>query len=493
MSADMILIVDYGATQARAVARKLRGDNIYCEIVTPDACAAAIAENDPKGIILAGDNVQDAPIDLSIRDLSIPVLAMGACSGSLCYALGGAITGSEEVCRSEYVGFSQCALFDGIMESERYLGKVLNLELPAGFSFIADTSDIPSPAFGSDEKKIYGLQFYAETNDLDGLTMLANFTRNICGCEPWWTMEAFSSNAIEKIRSEVGDGTALMAISGGVDSTVCAALMHRAVGDRIKCLIVNTGLMRLGEVELVQQAFRDNLGLELIVVDAAKRFTTRLEGITNANEKRSVVADEMMHVITDEAAKMGRVDFLVQGTIYTDVLDSSPGSGNDSHIFNIEFDRLMEPLQKLFKDEVRRLGEVLGLPSEVTRRQPFPAAGMAVRCVGPVNAERLDILARADAIFREEIKAAGLDRRIWQYFAVLTGVETNGISDGMHVRGYVVALRAVSSQDAGSANAVRLPYDLLERVVSRITIEVKGVSRVVYDITGKPPAMIEWE
>ena len=498
MSADMILIIDFGANQSRSIARKLRGDNIYCEIVKPAAAAETMALKAPKGLLLAGDDEYKTVNAGWLADVRIPVLAMGACARWLCAALGGAVVGNSIVDRTESISFAQCRLFEGLIESDRYLDRVDVLELPDGFSPIASVPGNVSPAFGSDDKMIYGLQFYAETNDPDGLTILANFARGICGCEPWWTMETFARNALEDLRREVGDGTALLAISGGVDSSVCAALMHRAVGDRLRCLFVNTGLMRLGEVELVQNAFSQELGLELVTVDASQRFISRLEGVTDADEKRRAVADEMMRVISDEAAKMGHVDCLVQGTIYPDLLseccsDSGHFSNSETLMNRIEFDRLLEPLRMLFKDEVRRLGDVLGLPAEFTRRQPFPEAGLAVRCMGQVTAERLDILRRADAIFREEVADAGLDRRIWQYFAMLTGVETSGLYDGKPERGYVVALRAVSSQDAISAYAYRLPYDLLERVVSRITTEVRGASRVVYDITGKPPAMIEWE
>lgn len=497
MSADMILIIDFGASQARSIARKLRGDNIYCEIVKPAAAAKAIAEKTPKGVLLAGDDECACVNRDWVSDIAVPVLAMGASARWLCCALGGKVIGPGLVERTEPIGFSQCRLFEGLYESDRYMDRVDRLELPAGFSPVAFIADDVSPAFGSDERRIYGLQFYAESNDPDGLTILSNFAKNICGCDPWWSMETFAEKAMANIRREVGGGTALMTISGGVDSTVCAALMHRAVGGRLRCIFVDTGLMRRGEVELVQNAFSRDLGLELMTVNASTRFIARLEGITDADEKRAVVADEMQKVIADEAAKMGRVDCLVQGTIYTDILyyDSSGATENDRNaaVGHIEFDRLLEPLRVLFKDEVRRLGEVLGLPEEITRRQPFPEAGLAVRCVGNVTAERLDILGRADEIFRSEIAAAGLDRRIWQYFVVLTGVETNGIRNGVQVREYVVALRAVTSQDAVSANAYRLPYDLLERVVLRITSEVKGVSRVVYDVTGKPTAMIEWE
>ncbi|MGI6239230.1 MAG: glutamine-hydrolyzing GMP synthase [Christensenellales bacterium] len=498
MPGDMILVVDFGGTQVQSTARKLRGDRIYCEIVKPEAAPQMLADARVKGVLLVGEPAEETPIDKAIYDAGRPILAMGACARMLCVSMGGTSIAAQIEARTAMITFAESPLFEELVESDRYFERVDMLELPEGFEPIAFSAGGVVPAFADESRNIYGLQFYAETNDPDGLRILSNFARTVCGCDPWWTMEAFAQLFVERMQAEFPDGTALLAISGGVDSSVCAALMHRAIGDRLRCVYVNTGLMRLGETELVKQVFLDELGLDFIVADAADGFLARLGGIIDADQKREVVADEMMRVIAAEAKRRGQMDCLVQGTIYPDILsagsaDSGAWRDRRTLMDHIEFRRMIEPLRMLFKDEVRALGEVLGLPKEIISRQPFPEAGLAVRCMGEVTREKLDILGRADAIFREEIADAGLDRRIWQYFAVLTDIRTHGMREAQASLEYAIALRAVSSQDAISAFAYRLPYDLLERVVARITSEIRGVNRVLYDVTGKPPAMIEWE
>ncbi len=498
MPGDMILVVDYGGTQVQSTARKLRGDRVYCEILPPCDAPGRLSDPYVKGVLLAGEPDEDGRIDEALFSAGIPVLALGACARKLCVSMGGKALAAQVEARTAQITFADSILFDGLIQSDRYFERVDMLELPEGCVAIAFSPGGVVPAFANEEKKLYGLQFYAETNDPDGLRILSNFARGVCGCEPWWAMAAFAADFEERTKAEFTQGTALLAISGGVDSSVCAAIMHRAIGERLKCVFVDTGLLRLGEREIVKKVFLDDLGLDFVIVDAADRFLARLTGITDPNEKREAVADEMLHVIADEARGFGKIDCLVQATIYPDVLStrcSDNGCPNDAVTLmdHIGFDRLVEPLRMLFKDEVRELGEVLGLPKEIISRQPFPEAGLAVRCIGEVTREKLAMLGRADAIFREEIADAGLDRRIWQYFAVLTGCKSYGMRDGKPSYEYAVALRAVSSQDAIAAYAYRLPYDLLERVVSRITTEVRGVNRVLYDATGKPPAMIEWE
>ena len=472
----------------------LRGDSIYCEITRPEKALKRLENS--RGIIIAGEGSEE--FDPALLNAGVPVMAMGSAARSMCNMLGGQVLGTQLENRTSLISFEYSQLFDGIMESERYFDRVDMLELPVGFKPVAYIDGGTVAAFADEEKRLYGLQFYAENHDIDGIRMLSAFAREICGCEAWWSLHTFADDAIAELREKIGGGTALMSISGGVDSTVCAALVYKAIGANLKCLYVNTGLMRKGEPELVKHNFSERLGLELITVDASERFLARLKGITDADEKRAVVRDEMLNVVADEAAKLGKVDYFVQATIYPDVLemdnvDSSAASDRRTLMDHIEFEHLAEPMRRLFKDEVRRLGDVLGMPQELIGRQPFPEAGLAVRCMGEVTREKLAILGSADDIFRSEIKEAGLDRRIWQYFVVLPDITTNGLDDNGVNRGYMAALRAVSSKDALSANYVRLPYDLIERVVERITGEIPQINRVVYDVTGKPPALIEWE
>ena len=491
MDNDQILILDFGGQQAQLMARKLRGERFFCEILPCETAAACVAARAPRGLVLAGgagdpDDAGARHADAQVFALGIPVLAMGYGAREMALALGGKLLDTQISGRSAQISFSQSPLFEGLGESERFFSRVDSIELPEGFCAVAYAGGGLVPAFASEEKRLYALQFYAENNDPDGLQILANFAGGICGCEPWWSMEAFLERAQADICAQVGDGSALIAISGGVDSAVCAALMHRAIGDRLKCLYINTGLMRKGETALVTSTFRDALGMELICVDAGERVLKRLEGVIAPSAKREVVEQEVMRVFEEEARALGHVDCLCQGTIYPDVLSGAtrcaPG-----------FDRCVEPLRLLFKDEVRQLGEVLGMPRELTQRQPFPEPGLAVRIVGEVTREKLDMLRQADAIFREEVADAGLDRRIWQYFAVLTDIRTLTLRDGVACQEYAVALRAVSSQDALAFNAYRMPYDLLERVTQRVTREVVGVNRVLYDVTGRASSSIEWE
>ena len=504
MNGDMIIILDFGGTQSQSLARKVRGGRVYCEVLPYNIDIEAIREKAPKGIILAGGKEEGLicgpTCDMAICELGVPVLAVGRCSRMLLLQVGGRSLGVVVESKTVEITFADSPLFASLTSSERFIDRMDNIELPEGYARIAQGEGLTA-AFADEGRKIYGMQFTAEQNDPDGLTVLANFTRGICGCEPWWSMDAFIERTVDRIRAQVGSGSALMAISGGVDSSVCAALMHKAIGRRMHCVYVDTGLMRKDESEAVMKLFSEQMDMEMVRVDAKDRFLGKLKGVTDPERKRVIIGEEFVRVFEDEAKKLSDVKFMVQGTIYPDVIESYGVDGTmiKSHHnvgglpLQIEFDSVVEPLRELFKDEVREVGEALGLPVEVVHRQPFPGPGLAVRCMGEVTEEKLNTLREADAIFREEIKAAGLDRKIWQYFAVLTGIRTTGIRAEARAYDYVLALRAVNSIDALSASAYRLPYDLLERVVGRITTEVDGVTRVVYDITGKPPGTIEWE
>ncbi|NLG25823.1 MAG: glutamine-hydrolyzing GMP synthase [Clostridiales bacterium] len=504
MNGDMILILDFGGAQSHSVARKVRGEKVYCEVLPFDAPIERVRGRNPKGIILVGGSgdafAPGAPdCDPAVYSSGLPMLAIGYGSRALLRAMGGRSRGPALTRQTMEVSFSPSPLFTGLTASERFIERLDLIDLPEGFSPIAsgvaDGGGLTA-AFSFEEKKLYGMQFSAEQNDPDGLAILANFARGIAGCAPWWSMDVFIEQEVARIRERVGGGSALMGISGGVDSAVCAALMHRAIGRRMHCVYVDTGLMRKGETELVRRLFGEQMDMQLVVVDARERFLARLAGVTDPDQKRRAIGDEFVRAFEDEARTIGHVEFLVQGTIYPDVIQSfgatdslMMGARGDAPLF----EAVLEPVRALFKDEVRQVGEALGMSREIVGRQPFPGVGLALRCVGEVTERKLATLREADAIFREEIEAAGLDRRIWQYFAVLTDMRSVGVAPGGREYGQVVALRAVSSVDATTAIAYRLPYDLLERVVSRITAEAPDVARVVYDVTGKPPAMIEWE
>ena len=500
---DMLLILDFGGSQSQSVARRVRGERVYCEIASYDISAEEIRAKAPKGLLLVG-GVQDAwpegapDCAQEVYDLGLPMLCLGYGARIAVKHFGGTLMGPVLEKKPAHIEFAENALFAGLSECDRFLERADAWELPEGFAPAAVGSGFEA-AFACAERQMYGLQFYPEPNDPDGLQILGNFA-DICGCAREWTVENFIDAQIEKIKRQVGDGHALIAISGGVDSTVCAVLMHRAIGRNMHCVHVDTGLMRKDESAKIVRLFGD-MGMDLRLVDAEERFLGKLAGVTDPETKRRIIGEEFVRVFEEEAAKMGEADHLVQGTIYPDVLESSGVGGAvvKSH-HNVggmpetmHFSDLVEPLRELFKDEVRSLGIALGLPADMVHRQPFPGPGLAVRCIGEVTKKKLDILREADAIFREEVAKAGLDKKIWQYFVVLTNMQSVGVRNGSRTYDYTAALRAINSIDAMTATAVRLPYDLLETCVDRITSEVPGINRVVYDITGKPPATIEWE
>ena len=487
MENDFILILDFGGPQAQSMARKVRGQNYYCEVHPCSVDVETIRRKAPLGLLLAG-GPGDQPFDEEILSLGIPVLAMGFCIRTMAKAFGAVCEGALLSGRASQITFLPCPLFDGLGESDRYFDRIDALKLPEGFEPVATTIEGLTPAFANVEAKIYGLQFYAESNDPDGARILANFAGSICGCKPYWSPEFYIEHEVQYIREHIGESSAIMAISGGVDSTVCAMLMRRAIGDRLKCVFVDTGLMRKGEVENVAHTFRDQLGLDLVIADARDSVLEALEGVTDPQEKRSIVHHAFVSTMQAEASAYADAEFIVEGTIYSDLLNGTPHNSGYAQAL-----KRIEPIRMLFKDEVRYVGETLGVPRELLSQQPFPGSGLAIRCLGEVNAEKLFLLREADAIFRSEIIEAGLDRRLGQYFAILMDVQTIGIRDGKPCTEYICALRAVNSTDSSNATIAKLPYDLIERVVQRITSQVPGINRVVYDVTGKPSAMIEWE
>lgn len=490
MYEGMCVVLDLGGVQAASVARKIRGENVYCEILPYDAPVERILKRAPRGLILAGGTgnpfAESAPaLPSQTMDLPLPMLGLGYGAGAMLRAYGAKPQRSMPGRQTVEVAFNADPLFQGLSQSERLVERLDQAELPQGFVSIAQEKGGWSVAFAHPEDRRWGIQFYPEQNDPDGLTILENFTQRVCGCEKSWGIQRFIDYEVEYIRRKVGGGQVLMALSGGVDSTVCAALMQKAVGEKLRCVYVDTGLMRSGDADAIRQAIDKMPGLRLSRVEMGERFMKVLEGVSDANEKRRLVAQELLQVFEECAQEMGDITCLARGTTYDDLLVHSASPAPETG-----FPLLLEPLCRLFKSEVRQLGQALGLPEEVTHQQAFPGAGLALRCLGQVTQEKLKMLRSADRIFREEVQAAGLDRRIRQYFVVLTGLTTHGPQDTC---GHTVALRAVNWTNPDSATAYRLPYDLLERVVERITAEVEGINRVVYDITAKPPAGIEWD
>lgn len=488
MANDFILILDFGGSQAQSMARKLRGLKYYCEVHTCDIDLETIRRKGPKGLLLAG-GPKDISFDPEILQLGIPVLAMGHCSRDVAKLLGASCEGALLTGRASEISFLPCPLFDGLGDSDRYFERIDALRLPEELSPIATTIDGLIPAFADLSKQIYALQFYAESNDPDGVQILENFAGRICDCGAFWSPEYYIDMEIRFLREKIGDGKAIMAVSGGVDSTVSAMLMHRAIGDHLRCVFVDNGLLRKGEAEMVAHTFREQLGLEPFVVDARDRVLCALRGVTDPNEKRRIIHNEFIAAMRQEANAYPGAEFFVEGTIYPDLLE---GNGNDDgHLFSPL--KRIEPIRMLFKDEVRMVGEALGISRDFLSRQPFPGSGLANRCIGEVTAEKLALLREADAIFQSEIVDAGLDRRLTHFFVVLTNTHTAGIRDGHASVEYACALRAINAVSATNISIAKLPYDLIERVVQRITGEVPGINHVLYDVTGRPTALAEWE
>ncbi|ADL07134.1 glutamine-hydrolyzing GMP synthase [Thermosediminibacter oceani] len=506
---ENVIVLDFGGQYSQLIARRVREASIYCEILPYNTPMDEILKRKPKAIVFSGGPAsvysENAPVcDKRIFDTGIPIL--GICYGMqlMCHMLGGRVEPAEtaEYGRAELVVEEEDGIFSGL---EKNLTVWMShgdsiITLPEGFRTLARTKNTPHAAIGNG-RNLFGVQFHPEVvHTPRGREILNNFLFGIAGCTGTWSMKTFVEEQIRLIRERVGNGRALCALSGGVDSSVAAVITHRALGDNLTCIFVDHGLLRKDEARKVIETFKDKFHINLIAVDASDRFLKRLEGVTDPEAKRRIIGEEFIRVFEDEAKKLGKIDFLVQGTLYPDVIESGTQTaavikthhnvGGLPQDLNFE---LIEPLRDLFKDEVRKVGLQLGLPEEIVYRQPFPGPGLAVRVLGEVTREKLSILREADAIVTEEVKKAGLDRELWQAFAVLTDVKSVGVMGDERTYAYTVAIRAVTSEDGMTADWARLPYDLLDNMSTRIVNEVPGVNRVVYDITSKPPATIEWE
>lgn len=510
MTNETVIVLDFGGQYNQLIARRVRECNVYCEVMPYSKGIEAIKAKKPLGIIFTGGpnsvyEKNSPTIDKEIFELGIPVL--GICYGSqlMAHLLGGTV---EKAPKREYgkieIKREESLLFENVSENTivwmshtDYISKV-----PEGFRITATSENCPCAAFENRERRLYAVQYHPEVNhSVEGQKMLHNFLYNVCGCKGDWLMSDFAKKSIEALKNKIGDKKVLCALSGGVDSSVAAVMLSKAVGKQLTCIFVDNGLLRKNEGDEVETLFRNQYDINLIRANAQERFLGKLAGVTEPEKKRKIIGEEFIRVFEAEAKKIGTVDYLVQGTIYPDVIESGAGDaavikshhnvgGLPEHV---DFKEIVEPLRDLFKDEVRQLGIELGLPEKFVWRQPFPGPGLAVRVIGEITEDKLAILRDADAIFREEISNAGLDRDINQYFAVITDMRSVGVMGDGRTYDYTLALRAVTTNDFMTADWARIPYDVLEIASNRIINEVDHVNRIVYDITSKPPATIEWE
>ncbi|MDR5658586.1 glutamine-hydrolyzing GMP synthase [Serpentinicella sp. ANB-PHB4] len=510
MESEMILIVDFGGQYSQLIARRVREKNVYCEVVSFRTPLQEIVNKKPKGIILSGGPAsvygeKSPKCELGLFELEIPIL--GICYGGQLMAevLGGKVNAAH---KKEY---GKTALK---MKQNSPIFKDLPEELicwmshtdfieksPEGFEITAFTDDCPVAAMEDEERKLYAVQFHPEVEHTQyGREIIRNFVYEVCGCEGTWTTENYINEEIDTIRKKVGNKKVLCALSGGVDSSVAAVLVHKAIGDNLTCVFVDHGMLRKDEGDQVEDLFKNKFKMNFIRVNAEERFLGKLSKVEEPELKRKIIGEEFIRLFEEEANKLGQHDFLVQGTLYSDVIESGTDTASviKSHHNvgglpeDMQFE-LIEPFRCLFKDEVRAVGTELGIPDEVVWRQPFPGPGLAVRVLGEITEEKLEIVREADAVVRDEIKKAGLDRDIWQYFAVLPGIKSVGVMGDERTYAHTIAIRAITSTDAMTADWARIPHEVLERISTRIVNEVKDVNRIVYDITSKPPATVEWE
>ncbi len=514
MEQEKVIVIDFGGQYNQLVARRVRECNVYCEIYSYKTDIEKIKEMNPKGIILTGGPNScyeaDSPTyTKELFELGIPVL--GLCYGAqlMMHVLGGKVEKApvREYGKTEVFVKKDSPLFEGVSDSTicwmshfDYISKTA-----PGFEICAHTADCPVAAAENTEKNLYAIQFHPEVlHTVEGTKMLYNFVRGVCGCAGTWRMDSFVENAIADVRAKVGDGKVLLALSGGVDSSVLAALLAKAIGPQLTCVFVDHGLLRKNEGDEVESVFGKDgdFDINFIRVNAQERYYAKLAGVTEPEQKRKIIGEEFIRVFEEEAKKIGAVDFLAQGTIYPDVVES--GLGGESAVIKshhnvgglpdfVDFKDIVEPLRNLFKDEVRKAGLELGLPDYLVYRQPFPGPGLGIRIIGEVTAEKVRIVQDADYIYREEIAKAGLDKGIGQYFAALTNMRSVGVMGDERTYDYAVALRAVNTVDFMTAEAADIPFEVLQTVMSRIINEVKGVNRVFYDLTSKPPGTIEFE
>ena len=510
---EKILVLDFGGQYNQLIARRVRECSVYCEVKPYTTSLEEIKGFAPIGIIFTGGPgsvyEKDSPqVDPGIFRLGIPIL--GICYGCqlMAHHLGGQVTPAQEDSAREY-GKTEtyydttCPIFKGLpekgitwMSHGDYMANV-----PEDFQLVAHSDACPNVAIADVQRGFYGVQYHPEVNHTEnGVSMIRNFLYEVCGAAGDWTMEDYKNTAIRQIRETVGTGKVLLALSGGVDSSVCAALLAEAIGNQLTCVFVDHGLMRLNEGDEVEKAF-GKWAVNFVRVDAESRYLRKLAGVTEPEHKRKIIGEEFIRIFEDEARKIGAVDFLAQGTIYPDVIESGTGDAaviKSHHNVGglpdcVDFKEIIEPLRLLFKDEVRQLGRELGLPEYLVSRQPFPGPGLAIRIIGDITKDKADILRQADFIFRDEIARAGEDGNLNQYFAVLTNTRSVGVMGDGRTYDYTLALRAVTTDDFMTADWARIPYDVLDRISVRIVNEVRGINRIVYDITSKPPATVEWE